>query len=187
MQRAQGECPNAQIDVCLAWGGNEATGGSTQIVCPELGNPHKLVQDSKTCIDRLAALQDAGCRVALIGFGDTAGESLYGLDPVYDWYVRQVNGHAKACNIMLVSLDVKLMSGEITLFDTYHVKDLPANRQALAGFVMDIAALLQIVRCVEKAKQNLNDLRSMASLPAFAVRCVQLACRPEQPVQGPAL
>ena len=121
VQQAQGECPNAQIDLCVSWGGNEAVGGSTQIVCPKLGDPHRLVQDSKTCIDRLAAWQDAGYRVALIGFGDKAGELLYDLDPVYDWYVQQVNEYAKACNIVLVSLDVKLMSGEITLFDKYHV------------------------------------------------------------------
>ena len=76
VQRAQEECPDARIDVCLAWGGNEATGGSTQIVSPALGDPHQLVQDSKACMERLAALQNAGCRVALIGFGDTAWTSL---------------------------------------------------------------------------------------------------------------
>ena len=168
VQRAQEECPDARIDVCPAWGGNEATGGSTQIVFPALGDPHQLVQDSKACMERVAALQNAGCRVALIGFGDKAGDSLYGLDPVYDWYVEEVNKHAKACNIMVFSLDLKLLSDQITLFDMYHVKDLPANRQALAGFVMDVASLLQIARFVEKAKQKLKDVGSMASLPSLA-------------------
>ena len=121
VQRAQEECPDARIDVCLAWGGFEATGGSTQIVSPALGDPHQLVQDGQACMERLAALQKAGCRVALIGFGDKAGDSLYGLDPVYDWYAEQVNKHAKACNIMVFSLDLKLLSDQITLFATYHL------------------------------------------------------------------
>ena len=135
----------------------------------------------------LHLVQNAGCRVALIGFGDKAGESLYGLDPVYDWYIEQVNKHAKACSTMVFSLDLKLLSDQRTLFDTYHVKALPANRQALAGFVMDVASLLQIARFVEKAKQKLKDFGSMASLPSLAVRCVQLACRVEQRVEDPAL
>ena len=127
VQQAQEDCPGAEINVCLAWGGNEATRGSTQIVDPALGDPNQLLQDSQACVDRLAALQKAGCKIALLGFGERAGHEVFGLDPVYDWYVKET------CNIMVVSLTLKLVSDQITLFDRYHVKNLPANRQALTA------------------------------------------------------
>ena len=44
VQQAQTDCSGAEIDVCLAWGANEATGGSTQIVDPALGDPNQLLQ-----------------------------------------------------------------------------------------------------------------------------------------------
>ena len=165
----------------------KATGGSTQIVDPALGDPNHLLQHSKTCVDRLAALQKAGCRIALLGFGEKGGRDLFDLDPVYDWYVEKVNEHAMTCNIMVVSLTLKLVSDQITLFDRYHVKNLPDNRQALAGFVMDCASLLHIMRLVEHVKKKLNDVASLSSLPSLAARCVEFACRVEQRVQEPAL
>ena len=143
---------------------------------------NKLVQDSKTCIERLAALQNAGCRAALIGFGDKAGESLYGLDPVYDWHVGQVNGHAKACNMMVVSLDLKPMSGQTTLFDKYHFKDLPANRQALAGFVMDVAALP--VRGESQAETQRLPFTGIVACLGRSMRSACMPCRAACPRSG---
>ena len=142
VRRAQEDFPDAEIDVCVAWGRNGAVGGSTQIVSPKMGDPHGLVEDSKGCIDRLAALHYLGYRVSLLGPRDEAGESLYDLDPVYDWYRKQINDYAKTSEILVASLDLKLMSGAVTRFDKYHVKDLPSNCQALCLFVCDVVGLL---------------------------------------------
>ena len=122
-----------------------------------------------------------------MGLGENAGEFLYDLDPVYDCYVQHVNEHAKTSNLMVVSLDVKLRSGQITRFDKYHVKDLPSNREALGLFVIDVAGLLQKIRSMEKAQQKIRQFRSVACLPGLAIRCVQLAHCPRQPLEDPAL
>ena len=62
----------------------------------KLGDALGLLEDKKTCIDRLAALQQNGCRVALTGPGEDTGKYRYKLDPVYDWYVNEIDAYAKA-------------------------------------------------------------------------------------------
>ena len=58
VQTARQNYPGAEIDVLVAWGGNEAVGGRTQSVHPELGNRHDdLVEKTTKCVDRLSALQ----------------------------------------------------------------------------------------------------------------------------------
>ena len=118
-------------------------GRSTQIVSPKMRDPHGLLEDTKRCIDRLAALRHAGCRVALLGPGYEAGKCLYDLDPVYDWYVGKINDYAMALEVLVASLVLKLIPEAITRFDKHHVKDLPSNCEALCLFVCDVVGLLQ--------------------------------------------
>ena len=115
------------------------------------------------------------------------GECVCGLDPVYDRYVNEISIFTTASGILVASPELKFCAKQMTLFDWYHVADPPENCQALSLFVFDVVQLLQHIRFVEKALDDIRHLACIRSLPDLATRCAQLASCTKIRVDYPAL